>query len=461
MPIAVNEPNAEIKALQCEWHVLEALVSGTPAMRKAGEALLPKWPNEEAAAHCARLKTATLFPAYRRTVGVMAGKPFSKALTLKDAPSQIEQWAQDIDLQGVSLHTFAAEMFDESFYGLAGILVEYPRVEGDVPQTVAAAESAGLRPYWVRVKHNQLLGWKVALTADGLALTQLRLMETVDEEDGEWGTKAVEQVRVLEPGKWRTFRKNARNEWLLHQEGTTTLNVVPFVPLYGFRLGFMVGAPPLADLAYLNVKHWQSQSDQDTILHVARVPILAVIGVEEETWQLTVGASTAVKLPVNGDIKFVEHSGAAIEAGQRSIEALEQQMIQTGAELLVKKPGQRTATESANDAEANKCDLQRLAENYAGSLDQALWLTAQWAKLGDKPGTVQLFDDYGAATLSDASAQLIKDLQLSGLLSKETALRELQRRGVLSADIVPADELDKAAADGPALGTVPADPLAA
>jgi hypothetical protein len=50
---------------------------------------------------------------------------------------------------------------------------------------------------------------------------------------------------------------------------------IPFVPLYGTRLAFMMGISPLRDVAYLNVKHWQSQSDQDTILHVARVPILA------------------------------------------------------------------------------------------------------------------------------------------------------------------------------------------
>jgi hypothetical protein len=55
---------------------------------------------------------------------------------------------------------------------------------------------------------------------------------------------------------------------------------IPFVPLYGWRR-LHVGISPLRDLAYLNVKHWQSQSDQDTILHVARVPILALIGGDE------------------------------------------------------------------------------------------------------------------------------------------------------------------------------------
>lgn len=455
MALDVHQPNDEISALRPQWSVIEALMGGTPAMRAAGETLLPKWPNEEQAAYNLRLRTATLFPAYRRTVSVMAGKPFSKAITLKDAPSQIAAWAEDIDLQGVGLHAFAAEMFEEAVgYGLAGILVEHPRTDGATLRTRHDVERAGVRPYWVRVKHNQILGWRAQSIGGRMQLTQLRLLESVDEPDGAWGVKSVPQVRVLEPGRWQLWRQGARDAWELYEEGTTTLNVVPFVPLYGFRDGFMVGRPPLLDLAYLNVKHWQSQSDQDTILHVARVPILTIIGADDNT-QIVVGGSAAVKLPLQGDMKFVEHTGAAIEAGSKSLVQLEEQMIQTGAELLVKKPGNRTATEAANDAEGNKCDLQRLAERFEDALDYALWLSAQYAGLGDKAGSVQLFSDYGATTLSDASATLVKDLALAGMLSRETALHELKRRGVLGPDIDPADELARAAEEGPALATVP------
>lgn len=455
MPIAVHEPIPEIAELRKEWAVIEPLLSGTLAMRAAGHHLLPHWPNEDAEAYKLRLATATLFPAYRRTVSVMASKPFSKPLTLNQAPKAIESWSTDVDMEGTSLHRFAAEMFDEVMgYGLAGILVDHPPADPDPGRTRAKAQAQGLRPYWVRVRHGQILGWRAALGPQGMQLTQLRLMESVDEADGDWGVKSVEQVRVLTPGTWATYRKNTRGEWGQHASGTTTLSVVPFVPLYGFRRSFMVGAPALADLAHLNVKHWQSQSDQDNILHVARVPILAVMGVDDERWQLTVGASSAVKLPENGDMKFVEHTGAAIEAGAKSLSALEEQMVQTGAELMVQKPGARTATEDANDAEGNKCDLQRIAESFADALDQALYLTGQYLRTGENSGNVHLFDDYGAGTLSDASAVLVKDLQGAGLLSKETTLREMQRRGVINADIDVADEIERAAADGPALGEV-------
>jgi hypothetical protein len=453
MPLAVNEPNDEIKELRKQWLVLEALSAGTPAMRQGGEAFLPQWPAEDIAAYRARLNTATLFPAYRRTVGVMSGKPFAKPLGLIDAPASIETWAEDIDLQGVSLHVFAQEMFSESFYGLAGILASYPKA-GQQFRSKAEQEASGQRPYLVRVLHNQILGWKSELVNGRMRLTQLRLMESIDEDDGPFGVKCVQQVRVLEPGTWQVWREIEKDKWALKEEGATTLDEIPFVPLYGLRKGFMCGQAPLLDLAYLNVKHWQSQSDQDTILHVARVPILAMIGADDQTG-LSVGAMSAVKLPIGADLKFIEHSGAAIKAGDDALAALEQQMIQTGAELLVKQPGaKRTATESQTDAEANKSDLQRMAENFEDALDQALYYMAKFASLGDTGGKVKLYADYGTATLSEASAALIKDLHLSGLLSRATAITELQRRGLLSDDIDPEEEIAAVDAEGPPPGAI-------
>lgn len=472
MTLAVNDQSKEVRALAGEWTTLEALQAGTSAMRAQGKSLLPQWPAEESDAYQSRLATATLFPAYRRTVSVMAGKPFAKALTLADADTRVEAWAEDVDLQGVNLHGFAASMFEESFYGLAGILVEYP-VVGPSPQgvrTVAAVEREGLRPYFVRVMHSQILGWRLGKAGNRTVLTQLRLKEDTEVEDGEYGTKTVERVRVLRPGSWELWEKGTTtNVWALIDYGTTTLRQIPFVPVYGRRTGFMCGAPPLLDLAYLNVKHWQSQSDQDTILHVARVPMLAVIGADQQfdaeqnplPFKLVAGASSATLLPKDSDMKFVEHGGAAIQAGEDSLIALRDQMVQTGAELLVKREsGDVSATEAGNDAEANKCDLQRMAEQFEDALDQALVFMAEYAAIPPgRAGSVSLFKDFGAATLSDASAQLVADLNSRGLLSKETTLREMQRRGVIEASVDVEEEIAKAAEEGPALGELGGEPV--
>lgn len=449
----VQTQSPEVQALAQNWPIAEALLGGTAAMRAAGASFLPKWPGEERESYDARLATATLFPAFGRTLGVMTGKPFSKQITLgDDVPPKIKAWCDDVDLQGNNLHTFAASVMDEVLgYGLAGVLVDHPKVEG--ARTLADERAIGARPYMVAIKHNQILGWKAERRSGATVLTQLRLAETKEVPDGEFGTKHEPRVRVLVPGAWAVYMPGAKAEddWIIEDEGATTLGLIPFSAFYGKKRGFMDGVSPLLDLAHLNVKHWQSQSDQDTILHVARVPILAMIGADDDS-KLTVGASAAVKLPLGAEMKFVEHTGAAIEAGAKSLEALEDQMIQTGAELLVQKPGQRSATEANNDAEANKSDLQRITEGFEDSLDSALQFMALW--VGEaQGGHASLFKDFGAATLTEAGAQLVISMQQAGYITKPTAIKELQRRGMLAADIDAVMELEAVQEEGPALGT--------
>lgn len=450
MALKVNDQSQQVQEMSRHWPIAAALLGGTQAMRDAGETFLPKWPKENDESYKARLATATLFPAFSRTLGVMAGKPFSKALTYgEDVPEQIKEWCDDVDLEGRNLHTFASEMLAEVLgFGLAGVLVDYPRIEG--VRTLAEERAIGARPYMVKISHDQILGWRAEKRNGATRLTQLRILEASEEADGPYGTKVVQRVRVLTPGAWELWEKGEK-DFVLIDEGTTTLPEIPFVPFYGRRLGFMRGVSPLLELAHLNVKHWQSQSDQDTILHVARAPILVMIGTDEN--ELVIGASAAVKMPDGGDLKYVEHSGAAITAGQESLDKLQDQMIQTGAELLMPTPGQRSATEANNDAEANKSELQRIVEAFEDSLDQALWLMAQWAKLPDG-GHVSVYKDFAAGSLSDAAGQLILAFQQGGLITKRTAIIQAQRIGVLAPDIDPDKEIDAVDAEGPSLGLI-------
>lgn len=437
--------------------MIEALMGGTSSMRDAGKMLLPKWPDEEEESYQTRLKAATLYPAFTRTVGVMAGKPFAKPLTLgEDTPPLIVEYCENVDLEGRNLHAFAHDTLREALaFGLCGILVDYPTTAGQV-RTLADERAIGARPYFVPVSHRHILGWKARRVNGVLTLIELRLAECDVQPDGPWGEKEVKRVRVLRPGSFELWEEPKTSvtkdtEYVLIDEGTTTIDVIPFVPVYGRRLAFMDGESPLLDLAHQNVKHYQQQSDQDTILHVARVPILAAIGIDDDTWKLSVGASVAVKMPLGSTLQYVEHTGAAITAGKEALADLEQQMIQTGAELLVSRPGQRSATEANNDADANKSELLAITEQFEDSLDQALQLMAKWVSLPEG-GLATLFKDFSAATLGEASSELLLKLQQGGVITKDTLIREQQRRGVLSGDIDPEDEAEKVAAEGPALG---------
>jgi len=437
--------------MQADWAVIDALLGGTPAMRKAGKKYLPQQPRESNEDYEYRLSTSTLFPAFERTLAVMAGKPFSKEVTPSDEPQAVLDLLPSIDDKGSSLHTFAFRAFREMVsHGFGGILVDHTKTEGQAV-TVADTKRMGARPYWVHYKHNQILGARFAQSANGLQLVLLRLLETVEEEDGDYGSQEVQQVRVLRPGTWEIHR-NGNDGWVLHDSGTTTLDRIPFVFLVANPIGPMEGRPPLKDLAYLNVKHWQQQSDQDESARFCRKRLLVFTGLTSQD-EITVASDMAVRLPKDADAKIVEGSAESIEVGRSELEALEQQMIQTGAELLVAKPGQRTATEASNDAEANKSSLQSLVEDFEDALDQCLQFSADWLKAGEG-GSVSLFKDFGAATLSDASAQLVFNMVGAGWLSKVTGIKEMQRRGTLDPAVDPEQEIAAAEAEGPALGTI-------
>ncbi|AOY93822.1 DNA-binding protein [Cupriavidus sp. USMAA2-4] len=441
----VRTPSKAVMAMAEDWPLIAALMGGTAAMRAAGKTYLPQWPNEPAPAYQARLATATLFPAFSRTVEVLTGKPFAKPLTLSDdVPARIQEWAEDIDLQGRNLHAFADSLCAEALGpGLGGILVDFPQTTDRrgraLYATRAAEQAAGVRPYFVQIRAGDILGWRSKRINGVETLIQLRLLETVVEDDGPFGEKEVEQVRVLYPGHWEVWRKSerampdGRQEWILHDKGKTSLPKIPFAPFYGKRTGFMTARPPLAELAHMNVEHWQSKSDQQTILHVARVPILFAKMLGESP--ITVGGASAVKCEdVDGDLRYVEHSGAAIEAGRLSLLDLEDRMRQVGAELLVIKPGNTSVTQTRADNEPGTCALQRIVQGLEDTLDCALQLGAEWVGENDG-GHVQIFQDFGVNSLAEASLALLREMNVDGTLSDETLFRETQRRGVVSPEL--------------------------
>lgn len=454
----VREPSALVVAQSRHWPLITALLGGTASMREAGEMFLPKWPNEEQDSYNTRLGIATLYPAFSRTAEVLASKPFSKPVALEeDVPARIVEWMNDCDLQGHNLHVFSSQLLRDCIdYGVSGVLVDYPPANGI--KTQADEKATGVRPYFTRYAPGTVLGWRTERISGAEKLTQVRLLETVTEYEGDFSERSVEQVRVLSRGQWQVWRKvEKKEEWFLFDQGTTTINEIPFVFFYGIRKASGVGEAPLVELAYQNVEHWQSCSDQQTILHVARVPILAIIGADTDT-QITVGAKNAVKIPQGGSMSFVEHSGAAIGAGRQSILDLEERMRQTGAELLVLKPGDVTATQVQSENEANRCALQRIVEDFEDSLDQCLQFMAMW--VGEKEGGhVTMFKDFGAANLAEASAELLLKSNQAGKLSDETYFGELKRRGIVSPDATWDDEQEKIAEQGPALGMVGNDPV--
>jgi hypothetical protein len=454
----VSTPTAEHdKAVELA-RLPRTLMGGTRAMRQAGTKYLPKFSAETQVNYDARLGRSTLFNAFKKTVSDMTGRVFAKPVVLgKDVPAEMVEWTENIDLAGRHLNVFARDVFYDALQpGIGFIYVDMPRAitrSDGLPPTLADEQQAGARPYLIYVPIERLIGWKSSSVNGAETLMQIRLKECVTEPDGDFAEKEVEQIRVVEPGQWQTYRKSASglDAWELHEEGTTSLDRIPLVPVYLNRTGFMTGEPPLLDLADLNVAHWQSQSDQRNILTVARVPILFGAGIEAEA-VLEIGASSMVRVSNSGaTLQYVEHSGEAIGAGDKDLQNLQFQMQACGLQLLVETPGQTATGEIRDDVKENSA-LAHMVAALQDALEAAFGFMAEYAGLGeDKGGSLAVNTDFGlSGRMGDI--QYLTQAVIAGKLDDRTYLDELKRRGALS-DAVDTDVvLHRIATAAPTLG---------
>ena len=462
----IDTPCAACQAMEKARELPRTLMGGTTAMRAASGRYLPREPAETAQAYLDRLNRSVLFNAYRQAVRTLTGKVFSKPLVLDTPSPDIRTWCQDIDLAGRDLHNFARDVLEDAFYGVSYILVDHPpRPQG---LSLAQERQSGARPYFVHVPSASLIGFRTDRQNGAERLVQARILESAQIPDGTYGDKTVSQVRVLElaPGEdglercvYTVWRQSPDDPglWAVMPElsGVMSLNFIPLVPVYTNRTGFMQGTPPLIDLADLNAAHWRSSSDQETILHFTRVPLLFGKCLGPDAARLEIGPNRMIRCEApEAELKYVEHSGSSIAAGRQALMDLEDRMAALALEPLVPRTGSQTATARAIDAAQAHCTLQAWALGLEDALKLALRYLGAWAGLPPKAcGQARLTTDYGLSLDPTELTQLTQAYQ-AGLLSRQTVWSEMIRRGLLDDQFNPEEEEEKirGAAPDPAGG---------
>ena len=447
-PSITYEQGAKRRALP------RTLMGGTDAMRAARETYLPRHPAESSEAYDARLLNAFLYNAFEMTVGAQASKFFGDPVLLKDdVPPALQELCENIDGEGRALTPFAIDLTKEGFVdGISFILVDFPSIGAG--RTMADQKLAGARPYWIIVKAEDVIGWRATDVAGKSTLQLVRIKEDTTVPDGEYGEKAVERVRELVPGAWRLWEKKrdlvkAEDNWTVIDEGTTSLDYIPLIPFYVNSVGFFDGSPPLRALAEMNQEHWISLSEQKRALSFARFDMLVFAGVDAETTGVTVGPNKVWMLPSGATASTITQGGKGIEAGRIDLQDIEQRMRTAGLELRVENAGQTTATAAAIDSDESNAALRAVAKNLEDVLETALQMSADYLRLPEG-GTVEVADEFGGNEIP-GTPQDITTLNGSGIISKQTAWVELQRRNVLGEDFDAAKEqvlLDEEAAQG-------------
>jgi len=334
---------------------------------------------------------------------------------------------------GSSADAFYREVFrDMLVKGMSYVYVDYPRTAEDM--TLADEMNAGFRPYCVHIKAEQLINAVSGMVNGRKALIRAHILETVSIPDGQWGTKKINQIRVLYPGAWQLWRSKSEKSgggWFIFDEGLTSLDYIPLVPIYGKKIGFFGGVSPLQNLANLNRAHWQSLSDQMNITHVARVPILFGPGFNEGD-SLAVGAKSAILGPNESELMYVEHTGKAIEAGMNELRDLEDRMMLESLEML-NTNSSYTAKEKSLDISDINCSLQDLAIKLQRMIERVNNIMCDWDGI-ERSGKVVVNTDFGLQLRDGSESNILLKMRQNKSISINTFHKEMKRRGILSPD---------------------------
>lgn len=438
----INAPLAKYNQAQDLMALPNALLGGTEGMRDAGVEYLPPEEGESQLKYESRLARSTLFEGYRRTIEKLVGEMVREQVAISDDVSEdVKDLLKNIDMKGNDITMFATMVARSGVHqGLVHILVEYPPSPG---KTVEEHKKAGARPYWVMVKADQVIGWRNEDNGGVPKLTQVRIREYISKPDGKYGEKTVERVRLLEPGKWEVHEAT-KGSWAVAKDsdgqemaGITNLDYIPIVSIpFGEPLSEMTTTPTLLPLAHLNRTHWQSSSDQRNILHYARlVTWFGKMLMTDDDDKVMFGANRLVQSQhPEGDLKAVEHNGAAIAAGRQDLEDLKTEMAMFGLSLMVGKTGTATATEKAIDKGENSSALYTWVRSFNSAIETAHKYTCKYLGIGEVKGSIKLNDDF-TTILSGQDYEIIIKAFESGLLPRDLAIDELKRRGLINQEV--------------------------
>lgn len=457
----VSTPSKHHSELMRKIHPIRSLMGGTLKMRDMGKQYLPQEPGETSKEYENRLERSFLYNYFARTVGVLAGKPFSKPIMKpENQPELIEDFCYNVDLMGNDLTTFFKQVFlDSLLTGVSYVLVDYPTINEEALSVVDEAY-LGIRPYLVHVKSDDVLGWKSANINGKHVLTQIRIRRYITIPEDDYNEKEVEQILVfnlIDVGRvgyefhQEIEGSNGSKEWVKIKEGELVgIEEIPIVPYYTYQTGFFTAEPPLLDLAHLQLSHWQKQSDFDNLIHVIQVPILFGKGWDEKRGNQSMQVGTNRFWKTSGteaDLKYVEHSGQAAKVGAEAILKLEDQMMKIGIRLIAERnPGGTTATEASFDAEAAESALKSMAKDLTSSLNSVMDIVYLWFQI-DRPSDqrYEVNDDFGAMFGNDYIANWLLKANLSGVITKKTVGEEAKRIGYLNENIDVEEEIDLAA----------------
>ena len=202
------------------------------------------------------------------------------------------------------------------------------------------------------------------------------------------------------------------------------------------------------DIAELNLKTYQIQSDLDNMLHISGVPMLAFYGFPSAAEEVSAGPGEAIAFPAEGRAEYIEPDGKSYEAQFRRLEQLAGQINDLGlAAVLGQKLSAETAEAKRIDRSQGDSTMMVIAQQVQDLIDNCLRFHADY--LGQQQsGSSFVNRDFVGARLEPAEILALLQLYTAGTITQKTLLDQLAQGEVLGDDFDVDEELMSTQAGG-------------
>jgi hypothetical protein len=434
------------------WEIMKAVTQGTEYLRANCEAFLPLEPREDYTAYQSRVDRSVFSPYTQRLIRAATGLILRKPITLIGDPYWTDVFAKDVDGCKSDLDEYARRLIVCSLtYGQSHVLVDFPAPTGAL--SLAEEREQNRRPYWIEIDPMNIYGWRLDREVNYGNLVQVRIAEKAVVPKGEFGETVFDQVRVIEPGRYRVYRKDESEKNLYNIEDATfagnfssptdekdfelvesgeySLGEVPLVTVYSGKTDTMTSKPPLLDIAYLNLAHYQRQADLIHSLHVASQPMLVLEGWDDQTKDMAVSVNYALATQPGNKVYYVEPASSAFEAQAAEIQELQQQMATLGISTLSQ---QKFVAESADARRLDRVDTNSMLSMVSLELEQKLQKTFNLSAnyLGIEPPEVKISRDF------DIDRLIGQDITaLTSLFDQQVIDRDEFRQILVQGEVLP------------------------
>lgn len=423
--------------MRLKWELPIDLLTGTLGMRAKCEKWLPREEKETEGQYRARVARAILYEAYKNALTHLSMRPFARPVSIKNLPPKLEILLTNTDRTGVNLTTWLQEVFFSAIhFGVTHVLVDYDRIaEGSNAEADLKA-----RPAFTHIPAPSLIGWDPIDATDISQLNEIRIWEQATVKVGKYGQRKTNNIRIWTRTDWTLLEerttKDHKKIYVKIDGGKNSLGEIPLRTLYLNRTGFLQGAPCMEALAWLNLAHFQSMSDQRNILRFARIGILYALGFTEDEIikGINIGPTTFLA-STNADAKvgYAEHTGQAIGAGRQDLVDLEARMEVMSLEPLFQTRSNSSATAVALDENKAQSLLQVWVDALQTLIKELFALGGKW-KNSPLPAdfSCDLFGDYTLSPRARDDILALLEAWVRGAITTEVFITEWRRRGIIS-----------------------------